>query len=110
MKNAFKSQKYLIWICLFVVAVSAAAWQIDNKKKTDSTIKRSYSTGDTTEPKQRNNDQDEFRMNELEDAMKQLDMQMQKLDLHMKDINLQLSNQLNEAINQVDFEKMSRQI
>ena len=33
MKNAFKPQKYLIWVCLFVVAVTAAAWQIETKRK-----------------------------------------------------------------------------
>src|SRR5437764_11442192 len=110
MKNAFKPEKYLIWVGLFVIAVTAVAWQIDNKKKTDTTTSTHYATGDTAGPKQRNNDQDEFRMNELEDEMKKLDFGMQKLDLHMKDLDVQLSKQLDEAINKIDFEKMSRQI
>lgn len=110
MKNAFKPQKYLIRVGLFVIAVIAVAWQIDNKKKTDTTTGKYYSTGDTTEPKQRNNDQDEFRMNELEDAMKKLDVQIQKLGLDMKDLDQQVAKQLNEAMNEIDFEKMSRQI
>jgi len=110
MKNAFKLKKYFIWVCLSLIAVTAVAWQVDNKKKADTTTRKHYATGDTTQPKQRNNDQDEFRMNELQDAMKRLDIEMQKLDLHMKDINLQLSKQLDEAINKIDFEKMSTQI
>src|SRR6476661_7354661 len=110
MKNAFKLKKYFIWVCLFFIAVTAVAWQVDNKKKADTKTGKHYATGDTTQPKQRSNDQDEFRMNELQDAMKKLDIEMQKLDLHMKDLNIQLSQHLDEALNKIDFEKMSRQI
>jgi hypothetical protein len=109
MKNAFKSKKYFVLAGLFVISITAVAWQIDNKKKTDTTTS-SHATGDTTQPKQRNNDQDEFRMNELEDAMKKLDAEMQKLDLHMKGLDVQLSKELNGALAKIDYEKMSKEI
>jgi hypothetical protein len=109
MKNAFKRKKYLVLVGLLLIAVTTVAWQIDNKKKTDTTSEY-HAARDTTQPKQRDNDQDEFRMNELEDAMKKLDIEIGKLDLHMKDLDLQLSKQLSEAMNKIDFEKMSRQI
>jgi hypothetical protein len=110
MKNAFKRKKYFIWVCLSFIAVTAIAWQVDNKKEADSKTCKHYATGDTTQPKQRSNDQDEFRMNELQDAIKKLDIGMQKLDLNMKDLNIELSQHLDEAINKIDFEKISRQI
>jgi len=109
MKNAFKSKKYLVLAGLLVISITAVAWQIDNKKKTDTATSK-YTTGDTTEPKQRNNDQDEFRMNELEDAIKKLDAEMQKLDLHMKALDVQLSKELEETMDKIDFEKMGKQI
>src|SRR3954471_3577201 len=104
MKNAFKRKKYAVLAGFLVIALTAVAWQIDNKKKTDTTGKH-YTTGDTTTPKQHNSDQDEFRMNELKDVMKNLDIEMRNLDIHMKDLDLQLSKQLSEAINKIDFEK-----
>src|SRR5207302_2255526 len=98
MKNAFKHKTYFLWVGLCVIAFTAVAWQIDNKRKTDTTTSKHYATGDTTEPKQRNNDQDEFRMNELEDAMKELNMEMKNLELHLNDLDVQISKQLSEAM------------
>ncbi len=109
MKNAFKPKKYLVLAGLFVITVTAVAWQNDNKNKADTTTSN-YTTRDTSEPKQRNNDQDEFRMNELEDAIKKLDAEMQKLDLHMKALDVQLSKELEETMDKIDFEKMGKQI
>ncbi len=109
MKNAFKPKKYLVLAGLFVITVTSVAWQNDNKNKADTTTSN-YTTRDTSEPKQRNNDQDEFRMNELEDAMKKLDVEIQKLDLQMKGIEVQISKQLKEAISKIDVEKMGKDI
>jgi len=109
MKNAFKSNKHLVVAGLLgLIVIIAASWQTDNKKSKDNTINNTRR--DTTEPKQRDNDKDEFRMKELEEAMKQLDLQMQKLDLHMKDIDLKISKQVQEALANVDMEKINNEV
>src|SRR5690348_6994215 len=109
MKNAFKSNKHLVVAGLLgVIVIIAASWQTDNKRSKDTTI--NDTRRDTTEPKQRDNDKDEFRMKELEDAMQQLDLQMQKLDLNMKDLDLKISKQVNDAIANIDMEKINKEV
>src|SRR6476469_508666 len=109
MKNAFKSNKHLVVAGLLgLIVIIAASWQTDNKKSKDNTINNTRR--DTTEPKQRDNDKDEFRMKELQEAMKQLDLQMQKLDLHMKDIDLKISKQVQEVLANVDMEKINNEV
>ena len=109
MKNAFKSNKHLVVAGLLgVIVIIAASWQTDNKRSKDTTI--NDTRRDTTEPKQRDNDKDEFRMKELEDAMQQLDLQMQKLDLNMKDLDLKISKQVNDAIANIDMKKINKEV
>jgi len=102
MRNVFKYPKGLILAGLSVIVITAAAWQTDNKdKKNDST--RRQSAGDTVVPKQRNPDKDEFRMKELDEAMKELDIQL-------KDLNVEISKTVKEALAQVDFEKIGKEV
>lgn len=108
MKNVFKSQKHIMVVALLSITVIAAAWQTDNKKKHDTTGK--YATRDTTQPKQHNNDKDEFRMKDLDDAMKELDIEMQKLDLHLKELSIDISKEVADAISKIDFDEISRNI
>jgi hypothetical protein len=109
MKNVLKSNKHLLVAGLLgITVIIAASWQTDNKKSKDITTNNA--ARDTTEPKQRNDDKDEFRMNELEDAMKQLDIQMQKLDLQMNDMNVKISKQVQEAIANIDIEKINKDV
>src|SRR6266508_3374520 len=103
MKNAFKPKKYLVLAGLFVITVTSVAWQNDNKNKADTTTSN-YTTRDTSEPKQRNNDQDEFRMNELEDAMKKV---------YEDNIKTDVNNSIREAqeeLKKIDYEKMREDI
>jgi TolA-binding protein len=109
MKNVLKSNKHLLVAALLgITVIIAASWQTADKKPKDNTTDNA--ARDTTQPKQRNDDKDEFRMNELEDAMKQLDIQIQKLDLQMKDIDLKISKQLKEALANVDAEKINSEV
>jgi len=110
MKNVLKSNKHLVVAGLLgLLVIIAVSWQTDNKKSKDTTTIND-TRRDTTEPRQRDNDKDEFRMKELEEAMKQLDVQMQKLDLHMKDLDLKISQQVQEALANVDMEKINKEV
>lgn len=107
MKNVFKSNKHLVVAGLLgVIVIIAVSWQTDKKRSEDTTI--NHSRRDTTQPKQRDNDKDEFRMKELEDAMQQLGLQ--NLDLQMKDIDLKISKQMEEALANIDMEKINGQV
>jgi len=109
MKNVLKSNKHLVVAGLLgIIVIIAASWQTDNKKSKDTTINNT--TRDTTEPKQRDNDKDEFRMKELEDAMKQLDIQMQKLDLQLKDLDVNISKHVQEALANIDMQKINKEV
>lgn len=109
MSNVSKSTQGLILAGLFVVVITAVAWQTDDKDKKDDSTSRQY-TGDTSVPKQRNYDKNEFRMKELDQAMKQLDIEMKKLDLHMKDLDIEISKNVNEALAEIDFEKIGKEV
>jgi hypothetical protein len=109
MKNVLKSNKHLVVAGLLgIIVIIAASWQTDNKKSKDTAVNNT--ARDTTEPKQRNNDKDEFRMNELEDAMKQLDIQMQKLDVQLKDIDVNISKHVQEALANIDMQKLNKEV
>ena len=109
MKNVFKSNKHLLVAGLLgITVIIAASWQTDNKKSKGSTINNA--TRDTTEPKQRGDDKDELRINELDNVMQQLDVQMQKLDLQMKDLNVNISKQIQQALANVDVEKINKEV
>jgi hypothetical protein len=109
MNNVFKHPKSILLAVLSVIVITAAAWQTDDKdKKSDSAY--SQSARDTTVPKQRNYNKDEFRMKELDEAMKQLDIEMKNLDLHMKDLDIEISKSVNEALAKVDFEKIGKEV
>ena len=73
MRNVLKYPKSLLLAGFFVVAITAVAWQTDNKgKKNDTSGKQS--AGDTTAPRQ--HDTDEFKLKELDEVMRNLDLQM----------------------------------
>lgn len=109
MRNVFKSTKGLMLAGLSVIVITAAAWQVDDKDKKDTSTYR-QSTRDTTIPKQRNYDKNELRMKELDEAMKKLDIEMKNLDLHMKDLDIEISKNVSEALAAIDFEKIGKEV
>ncbi|CAN5782646.1 hypothetical protein BH10BAC2_BH10BAC2_35600 [soil metagenome] len=109
MRNVFKSTKGLILAGLSVIIITAVAWQTDDKDKKDDSTRR-QNRGDTTVPKQRNYDKNEFRMKGLDEAMKQLDIEMKNLDLQMKDLNIEISKSVTEALDGIDFEKIGKEV
>lgn len=109
MRNVSKSTKALILAGLSVIVIVTAAWQTDNKTKRDST-NRQQPTGDTTVPKQHDNDQDEYRVGDIDKAMKELDNAMQHLNIQMKDLNINISKEINDAISRIDAEKLNKEI
>src|SRR5574337_879434 len=109
MKNVSKINKHLLVAGLLCITVIiAASWQTDNKKSKEATINNA--AGDTTLPKQHSGDKDEFRMNELDNAMKQLDIQLKQLDLQMKDMHENISKQIQEALADVDVDKINKEL
>lgn len=109
MRNVFKSTKGLILAGLSVIVITAIAWQTDDKDKKDDSTRR-QDAGDTTVPKQRNYDKNEFRMKGLDEAMKQLDIELKNLDLNLKDLDIEISKNVNEALAGIDFEKISKDV
>jgi hypothetical protein len=110
MKNVFQFKKQFMVAALFVSAASAVAGQTNDTKKGKDSAPNQFIAGDTSQPQQRNNDKDEFRMNDLDRVMKQLDIQLKDLNIKMKDINLQLSKELKETIQKIDLDKMNKEI
>jgi len=108
MSNVFKYPKSLLLAGLFIAVITALAWQADDKDKKDTAARRQQ-TGDTTVPKQRNYDKDEFRMKELDEAMKRLDIEMKNLTLHIKGLDTEISKTIKEALAGIDFEKIGRE-
>ena len=110
MSNVFKSSKGLMLagLCIIII-ITAAAWQTGDKDKGDSSA-NTQSKGDTTEPRKRNYDKDEFRMKDLDEAMQKLDEAMKDLDLHLKDIDVNISKEINEALAKIDFDKIGKDV
>lgn len=107
MRNVLKYPKSLLLACLFVVAITAVAWQADNKgKKNDSAGKQS--ARDTTAPGQ--HDIDEFKLKGLDEAMRNLDSQMKNINIDLKGLNIEISKQVNEALASVDFEQIGKDV
>lgn len=107
MKNGFKNKRqFVVAAALLCLTVITLSWQTDNNKQKRPGNNEQYTGADTTEPKQRNNNQDEPSLKDFDDVMKELDVQMQHLNLDMQ----QLNKQLKEQLSQIDAEKISRQV
>ncbi len=111
MRNEIKSSKHLLVASLLFIAASAASWQtIDNKKKNDQATNNQSAIRDTSVPKERHHDKDEFGMTDLDNAIKELDIQLKDLDIKMKDLDIKISGEIKDALAGVDFEKISRDV
>jgi len=107
MRNVLKYPKSLLLAGFFVVAITAVAWQTDNKgKKNDTSGKQS--AGDTTAPRQ--HDTDEFKLKELDEVMRNLDLQMKNINIDMKSLNVEISKEVNEVLANVDFEQIGKEV
>lgn len=107
MKNVLKNHQYLLVLVVLGITVIAAAWQTDNKKKQST---NEYATGDTTQPKQHDNDKDEPGVTGMDDAMKELDIQMQLLNQQLKNLHVEISKEVTDAISKIDMEKINKEI
>lgn len=110
MNNALKSPKNIMLGSLFILAVTAIAWQTKdstNKKDNTTTAKQA---GDTTRPGKRSNGKDEFRMKDLDNAMKDLDIQLKDLDVHLKNLDIDLSKEINNALSKIDLEEIRKEV
>ncbi len=112
MKKHFTATNLVLALALVACSICILSFRGE-----DSTAKKSFRTDtfqgddDTTPPRKRSTDADEFRMDQLDAAMKKLDVQMAKLNEKMAKMDFsKMQKNLDESLSKIDFKKMEKEM
>lgn len=109
MKNVFQGPKTIVVAALLLILVITAAWQRDDEIKQNSTSKYEGNR-DTTVPKQRYYDKNEFTMKDIDNAMKDLDKEIQKMNIELQNMKIEISKSIKDAMSQLDLEMINKEM
>ena len=109
MKKIFESMKPYTLAALPLAVIIICAWQ-DPKQNQRDTQKIFTNEKDTVPEVFNEEDNNEFKMEDLDKAMKELDINMDKLDEQMKHLDININKEIGESLAKIDFDKIGKEV